>query len=182
MIYVTISFALAVGAFFVLKDYFYKSLELPINSSFLQSPWFIFPLLGFYILSILLSGSYPALLLSRLAPGQILRGSYGTMGSAASARKVFTVFQFTVSIGLIIGSILITKQMQLFQTKNLGINRDQIVTVFLDHEDGMSKHYKKIRRSVEGISGVESVTSSSLLIYYPYGNVWNLKRVDSDKK
>jgi putative ABC transport system permease protein len=182
VIYVTIAFALAVGLFFVLKDYFYKSLELPVDASFLKSPWFIFSLIGFYISSILLSGGYPALLLSRLAPGQIFRGGYGTMGSAAHARKVFTVFQFTVSIALIIGSILITKQIQLFQSKNLGINRDRIVTVFLDHEDGLSKHYQEIRRGVESISGVESVTSSTLLMYYPYGNQWELKRLNSDKR
>jgi putative ABC transport system permease protein len=182
VIYVTIAFTLALGLFFVLKDYFYKSLELPVDASFLKNPWFIFSLIGFYISTILLSGSYPALLLSRLAPGQIFKGGYGRMGSAAHARKVFTVFQFTVSIALIISSILIAKQMQLFQNKNLGINRDKIVTVFLDHEDGLSKHYQEIRRGVEDISGVESVTSSTLLMYYPYSNIWELKRLDSDKK
>lgn len=182
VIYVTIAFALAVGLFFVLKDYFYKSLELPVDASFLKSQGFLFSLISFYVLSILLSGGYPAILLSRLAPGQIFRGDYGTMGSAARARKVFTVFQFTVSIVLIIGSILISKQMQLFQGKNLGVNKDRIVTVFLDHEDGLSKHYKEIRQGVENISGVESVTSSTLLMYHPFGYVWELKRLNSDKK
>ncbi|MBO9611246.1 MAG: ABC transporter permease [Dyadobacter sp.] len=181
VIYVTIAFVLAVGLFWGLKDYLYRSLELPVDASFLKNPWFLLSLIGFYISSILLSGGYPALLLSRLAPGQIFRGAYGTMGGAARARKVFTVFQFAVSIALIIGSILITKQMQLFQTKNLGINRDRIVTVFLDHEDGLNKHYREIRQSVEDLSGVESVTSSALLMYYPFGNKWDLKRVNSDK-
>ncbi|SDE42862.1 putative ABC transport system permease protein [Dyadobacter soli] len=181
-IYVTFAFGLATGLFFALKDYFYRSLELPVNASFLKNPWFIFSLAGFYITSIVLSGGYPAFLLSRLSPGQIFRGSFGTMGSAAHARKVFTVFQFTVSIALIIGSILITSQMQLLQKKNLGISRDRIVTVFLDREDGLSKHYREIRQDVENLSGVESVTSSSLLMYYPYGNVVELEKLNSDKK
>ncbi|PSL33841.1 ABC transporter permease [Dyadobacter jiangsuensis] len=180
-IYVTIAFALAVGLFWGLKDYLYRSLELPVDASFLKNPWFLFSLAGFYVASILLSGGYPAVLLSRLAPGQIFRGAYGTMGGAARARRVFTVFQFTVSIALIIGSILITRQMELFQYKNLGINRDRIVTVFLDHEDGLSKHYREIRQSVENIAGVESVTSSTLLMYYPLGNRWELKKLNSDK-
>ena len=181
VIYVTIAFALSVGLFLGLKDYLYKSLELPVDASFLKNPWFLTSLAVFYISSILLSGGYPALLLSRLAPGQIFRGAYGTMGGAARARKVFTVFQFTVSIALIIGSILITKQMQLFQQKNLGINRDRIVTVFLDHEDGLNKHYREIRQRVENISGVESVTSSNLLMYFPLANRWELKKKNSDK-
>lgn len=182
VLYVTIAFTLAIAAFFALKDYFYNSLELCIDASFLTSSWFVFSLTGFYILSILLSGSYPALLLSKLAPGKILNGSYGKLGSAASVRKVFTVFQFTVSISLIISSILIAKQMQLFHSKKLGIDRDKIVTIFLDHEDGLSKHYQEIRQGMERISGVETVTSSSLLMYYPYGNMWELKRLDSNKK
>ncbi|KAA6438850.1 FtsX-like permease family protein [Dyadobacter flavalbus] len=182
VLYVTIAFTLAIAAFFALKDYFYTSLELRIDASFLTSSWFAFPLIGFYVLSILLSGSYPALLLSKLAPGKILSGSYGKSGNAASVRKVFTVFQFTVSISLIIGSVLIAKQMQLFHSKELGIDRDRIVTVFLDHEDGLSKHYQEIRQGMERISGVESVTSSSLLMYHPYGNIWELKRSDSNKK
>jgi putative ABC transport system permease protein len=182
VIYVTIAFVLAVCSFLVLKDYLYHALELPIDASFPKSPWFILILIGFYLTSILLSGSYPALLLSKLAPAQILRGGYGALGRAANARKVFTVFQFTVSIALIIGSILITKQMELFQKKDLGINREKIVTVFLDREDGLGKHYREIRQGVEGISGVESVASSSLLMYHPYGNALDLKRLDSDKK
>ncbi|WP_169739235.1 ABC transporter permease [Dyadobacter crusticola] len=179
---VTIAFLAAILLLFFSFQTVHTALSIEVDIDFLKSLWFVVPVLAFYLLSIVLAGSYPALLLSGFSPGDALRGNLVILGNAARARNFLTVFQFTISIVLIISSILIFKQMQFFKKKDLGIARDQIVTVFLDHQDGMSKHYKAIRSEVERLSGVDAVTSSSLLMYHPYGNSFEIKQANSDKK
>ncbi|KQS30976.1 ABC transporter permease [Dyadobacter sp. Leaf189] len=179
---VTIAFAAAVLLVLIFYNAVYTALSIEVDTHFLRSPWFIVPVIIFYVLSIVLAGSYPALMLSGFSPGDALRGNLAILGNAATTRNFLTVFQFTISISLIICSFLIFKQMQFFQKKELGIARDQVVTVFLDHQDGMSKHYKVIRSELDRISGVDAVTSSSLLMYHPYGNSLELKRANSDKR
>jgi putative ABC transport system permease protein len=82
---------------------------------------------------------------------------------------------------LIIGSILIKSQLDLFLKKDIGLNRERVAVVHLDREDGLDKHYKPIREELKQVSGVETVTASSLVMYGNYFNSWNVKSLDSTK-
>ncbi|KAA9354730.1 ABC transporter permease [Larkinella humicola] len=181
-LYVTLAFCFAMLIFTVLQPVFCNTLQITIDPNFLTSPFFLIPTAGFFILSILLSGSYPALLLSGFSPIQSLKGKFSAAGSALWIRKGLTVFQFTVSIALMIGSILIKNQLDLFLQKDLGIDRDRVVTVHLDPEDGLDKYSKAIRAEINQLKGVESVAASTLLMYGPYSSSWQLKRMDGKKE
>jgi len=180
-LYITLAFALALLLFTVLQPVFFKTLHLTIDQSFLTSPFFLLPAVGFFLLSVFLSGSYPALLLSKFAPVDVLKGRFSVVGSAGGVRKTLTVFQFTVSVALIIGSILIKNQLDLLLKKDLGISRNRVLTIHLDPEDSLDQHYQAIRAEVRQLPGVESATGSSLLVYGNSNNIWRVTRMDKPK-
>jgi putative ABC transport system permease protein len=76
----------------------------------------------------LISGSYPAFYLSGFRPSEVLKGKLTTSLSELVARKALVVFQFSVSILLIVAVAIIYRQMNFVQTKNLGYKKDNIIT------------------------------------------------------
>jgi putative ABC transport system permease protein len=119
----------------------------------------ILMLAGFTLLLGFLSGFYPAFYLSKLKPAMALKGFSKGQGSAW-LRKGLVVFQFTLSIMLIIASITAYRQIQFIRSKNLGFNQEQLV--MLDINSG------KVRRGAETIKtellrlpAAKSVTVSS---------------------
>lgn len=74
-----------------------------------------------------LAGSYPALYLSGFRPAMVLKGKFNTSAGESWIRKGLVVFQFAISVILIISVLVVYKQMELIQTKNLGYNKDNII-------------------------------------------------------
>ncbi len=103
-----------------------KNLQLPLNVGLLLS------VTGIALLTGLIAGSYPALYLSKFKPVLILKGKTNTSGGEAWVRKGLVVFQFSVSVILIVSVMVIYQQMQLIQTINLGYNKDNIIRVSND--------------------------------------------------
>lgn len=75
----------------------------------------------------LIAGSYPALYLSSFKPGLVLKGKINSAATELLARKGLVVFQFTLSVVLIVSVLVVYKQLHFVQSKNLGYNRDNIV-------------------------------------------------------
>jgi len=73
------------------------------------------------------SGSYPALVLSALQPIRVLKGTIRFGAGAARFRQTLVVFQFVLSTFLIIGMVVVARQMHYIQTKNLGLDRENIL-------------------------------------------------------
>jgi len=102
--------------------------ELALN--LFSNPAILFALLGIYILVGFLSGSYPALFLSRFMPLKVLKSntlSENGNRSALMFRRVLVILQFTISIVLIIGTITVYKQLMYIQDKKLGFGKDNVV-------------------------------------------------------
>jgi putative ABC transport system permease protein len=111
-------------------------------------PWAqpVFWLLGlaFTILTGLLAGSYPAFYLSSFDPVAVLKGTYRAGRMAALPRQVLVVVQFTVSIALIIGTILVFRQIGYAKDRPVGYDRAGLVTVNMNTPD-FSGHYNALR-------------------------------------
>ena len=87
----------------------------------------------FALLTGFISGSYPALFLSRFKLIPSLKGQLGNMQRSVLMRKSLVVFQFVIAVFLISGSFIIYKQMQYVNNKDLGFNKEQVLTFHIDN-------------------------------------------------
>jgi putative ABC transport system permease protein len=114
------------------------SIFLPIFNSltnkqftveFLTNENMILGIIGITILTGIIAGSYPALYLSHFQPIKVLKGTIRAGAKSSSFRNVLVVTQFSISIFLIIGSLVILSQINFMKNKNLGIEKDNIVHI-----------------------------------------------------
>ncbi|HEC44680.1 MAG TPA: FtsX-like permease family protein [Bacteroides sp.] len=121
---------------------------------------FIVALLLLAALVGLIAGSYPAFYLSSFSPMSILRGKYTSRASIATVRIVLVIFQFTVSIFLIIGTITIFSQLKFMNNKDLGFDVENIMVIPVK-DDMIRSQIEQIKESLLQYPGVENVSAVS---------------------
>lgn len=123
-------------------------------------PVFWLSVSAFVVLTVLLSGSYPALYLSSFNPIKVLNGTFRAGRFAAIPRKLLVIVQFTVSVTLIIGTILVFRQIQFAKTRPIGYSRDQLITIPLNNPE-IFTHYEKFKNDLLTANVVEHISRSS---------------------
>lgn len=116
-------------------------------------------LLSLTVLTGLLSGSYPAFYLSSFNPVRAFKGSLKFSGQALLFRKGLVVFQFVLSIVLIVGTIVITLQVNYVQSTHLGYDRENLIYIPL--EGDLPGKYKILKDQALATPGVQSVSRVS---------------------
>ncbi|MFN8348363.1 MAG: ABC transporter permease [Spirosomataceae bacterium] len=107
-----------------------------------------------------LSGSYPALLLSGFKPVLLLKGMKINNSDSLNLRKGLIVFQFTISTIMLVGTIVLFKQVQFLNTTNLGFNKELMVVIDVNTRTARAK-FEVIKAEMAKIPTVKSVSGSS---------------------
>lgn len=136
-----------------------KNLSIPFDPVWILSLVFISMITG------ILSGSYPALYLSGFNPISVLKGKLNTSIGEMWARKGLVVFQFTLSIILIVSVLVVYYQIEYIQTKNLGFAQDNVITfpkegAAVEHPDVFIEQLKEIPGVVNCGLSAHSFTES----------------------
>ncbi|OKS85551.1 ABC transporter permease [Mucilaginibacter polytrichastri] len=124
------------------------------------NPLFWLTGIGFTFITGLIAGSYPALYLSSFNPVKVLKGTFKAGRFAAIPRKVLVVVQFSVSIILIMGTIVVFKQIQYAQDRPVGYNRNGLITIEPSTDD-VSKHYEALRTELLQSGAVSQIAAST---------------------
>src|SRR6187551_1613751 len=95
-----------------------------------SNPLFWLISVGFILFTALVAGSYPAFYLSSFRPVKVLKGTFKAGRFAAIPRKVLVVLQFTVSVTLIIGTIIVYQQIQYAKNRPVGYIRNGLVSIY----------------------------------------------------
>ncbi len=134
--------------------------EMSLN--FAEMPWLVPSFIGLVILVGLVAGSYPALFLSSFRPAQVLKGNLKAGSAHSRLRSLLVVAQFIISISLIIGTGIILKQLNFMKNTNLGYEKENVIVVEI-RDRNMQQSLDSIKAEIQKISGVLSVSSSSLV-------------------
>ena len=126
----------------------------------LTDPYFWLISMAFVLVTGLLAGSYPTFYLSSLRPIKALKGTFKVGGSAILFRRVLVVFQFSVSVLLIIGTIVVFKQIQYSKDRPLGFDKDGVITMELSTTDFEGK-YNLVRNELISSGAILEMTESS---------------------
>lgn len=116
-------------------------------------------LIGAGILGIL-AGSYPAFVLSKFKPARVLKGKFTSSNEGLWLRKGLVVLQFTVSVILIAGTLVIYKQLNYLGEKDLGFDQEQVAVIPIKNDQVRSR-YEALKDRLSGISGVQQITAVS---------------------
>jgi putative ABC transport system permease protein len=131
-----------------------KSISFPF-----QNPLFWIEWIGLVLVTGLFSGSYPALYLSSFSPIRVLKGKMKFSTGALYFRKGLVIFQFTLSIALISGTMVVSRQVNYIQNKDLGFNRENLINLPIEGE--LRDKYTLFKDQALNIPGVISVTRMS---------------------
>ena len=152
--------ALAVVAATLLLPGFGNMVEREIPSSMLREPWFAGLVVVVALLVGLLSGVYPAAVLSRMQPSRVLKSAAAGFSTRSRLRNALVVTQFVVSIALVIGTVVINKQLGYMQRADTGMDRDHIVSVTVRDRD-VGERWNTLRSALIDLPGVVDATSAA---------------------
>lgn len=130
-----------------------------MNVSFLHKSEFLLFLGGLGLAITLLAGIYPALVLSMFKPVTVLKGKFTHSGAGNRLRKFLVIVQFAISAFLVVATLVVKKQLNFIQDKNIGLNKEQVI--FFTSDGDFKKGYESFKNTLLTNPNVKSVSMAS---------------------
>ncbi|MFH2107356.1 MAG: ABC transporter permease [Chrysiogenia bacterium] len=156
---------LALALAILLRPFFNRLAGANSEIAVQGNPWLLPILLALLVLSGLVAGAYPAFYLSSFRPSQVLKGQLGGIKGKSFVRSLLVVFQFTLSIALIIGTLAINRQLNFMQNKKLGFSKDQVLVV--KKTDDLGKQVRTFKQELLANPDIVAVSTSAGLMGDP---------------
>jgi putative ABC transport system permease protein len=156
-----LSLLLAIGIAALLIPLFNQLAGKQMSVLTLFSTWLLPVLVALVIVVGCIAGSYPAFYLSSFQPVQVLKGSIAKGFKNSWLRSGLVIFQFFISISLIIGTIVIYNQLTYIRSREIGYNRDQLLVI--NNTYALDKKIKSFRQDMLKISGVQAAAIAGSL-------------------
>ncbi|MFC2168387.1 ABC transporter permease [Acidobacteriota bacterium] len=125
----------------------------------LNIPLLLLVLLGIILVTGILSGGYPAFLMSSIQPVKALKGAFNQGSKRSTFRKALVTLQFSLSIALILGTFVVYRQLNFIQKKNLGYSQDHVI--YLSERGAFWKKYDTFKEELLQHSEILGVTAAS---------------------
>jgi len=164
----TVAAVIAVIATWLLLPSFNSLADKQFSFTATSLLWIVPSLLITVVITSLIAGWYPAFFLSAFQPVKVLKGNIASGFRNGWLRSSLVVFQFAISVFLIVGTLVIYKQLDYIRNKNLGYDRAQVLTVW--NVDVLGNHAKTFKQEVKQLPGVVDATLSE---YFPTGGSRN---------
>lgn len=156
-----------------------------LSFSLFGRPDFWLSLGGLFIIGVLFSGLYPALVLSGFRPIEVLKGKMTATTGGSLLRKSLVVFQFAASLFLLIGTLAVYNQIQYMRKQSLGLDIDQTLVVYPPIVGVDSTYLQKLtafKQELSGQSNIGNATVSTSIPGEPVGwNAGGIKLVGADE-
>ena len=171
---VTSAVLLAAAITMLAMPFVNRLLELSLSFNILNNPAIILFLLTVIIVVTALAGFYPSVVLSRFNPINALKNKLtGNSAKGVSLRRGLVVFQFIIAQALIIGTLIIVKQMNYFMDQPLGFDKDAIINVPFRVDSLRISRLDYLRKQLLSVNGVQTVSFSSNTPVEDANDLWN---------
>ena len=153
-----LSVVLAYVLAYLLLGFFNRLSGIQFNYSVLVSPVVILSLVVTAVIIAFAAGFYPALLLSGVKIITILKSGF-SFTSGKNVRGSLIVFQFVISVFLLIATVVILQQLAYIRNKNIGYNKSNVVVVPVDYT--INSHVEELKKAISNLPGVLSVAAAN---------------------
>lgn len=164
----TVSTLLAVGVIYIALPFFNQITEKSIGEENIFSQLTLAAMGLIIVLVGFLAGSYPAFYLTSFKPTEVLKGKVRQGAKGGWIRSSLVVFQFAISVFLIVCTIVIYKQLKLVQEKNLGFDKENILII--DNTRTLGDGKQAFKKRLQVLSSVKEVSISNLVPPHVYSN------------
>ncbi|MBL7828427.1 MAG: ABC transporter permease [Saprospiraceae bacterium] len=154
-----LSSALALGLMAFTLPFFNRIADKQISLSAFLSGWGAVALPAFALGVGLIAGLYPAGVLSNFRPVEVLKGKFTASSKGRTLRNGLVIFQFSISVALIISTLVVLRQLNFIFDKQLGFDKNHVVT--LQNAFSLGQKTETYKQELEKIPGVESVGGTS---------------------
>jgi putative ABC transport system permease protein len=163
-----ISTALAIVVLWISLPYLNQMTGKSIGIEYILSGNALLSIAIIMLLVGVLAGSYPAFYLTSFQPGMVLKGSLSKGAKGSWIRSTLVVFQFAISVSLIVSTMIIYKQLKLVQEKNLGFDKENVMII--DNSRVLGDNKRAFKNKLMDLAGVKETSITSYVPPHVYSN------------